>query len=314
MVPQRLATTMQFLGAALGIPAAAAGSYSAYHSYFSTEATCQRLRTNILATMERRIPAESKRTLLRKDIADFDQTCGEGDPDARTIFHAALQESEPHAAKPPARTSAAGAAAPVESAAPPQHRQRVGAFGAPGSSGDRGWVALGRRQAGAWVINFDGYAISETSLPPAGTVLTAQHKLPVWSEMQGAANDQTKLQNMLPARACVRVLATRRGSGRLWAEIVPASCNGWVALGRRGADAWIINFDGYAISETSLPPPGTVLTAQRQLTIWSEPQPAGSNDQTKVQNMLPARACVRVLATRPDTGRLWAEVAPAACS
>ena len=92
MLPQRVVTTLQVLGAALGIPAAAAGSYSAYQNYFSSEATCQRLRTNILATMERRIAADAKRALLRKDIAEFDKTCGDGDPDARTVFQAALQQ------------------------------------------------------------------------------------------------------------------------------------------------------------------------------------------------------------------------------
>ena len=89
MLPHRVVTTLQVLGAALGIPAAAAGSYSAYQNYFSSEATCQRLRTNILATMERRIAADAKRALLRKDIAEFDKTCGDGDPDARTVFQAA---------------------------------------------------------------------------------------------------------------------------------------------------------------------------------------------------------------------------------
>jgi hypothetical protein len=119
---------------------------------------------------------------------------------------------------------------------------------------------------------------------------------------------------MLPARACVRVLATRHGIGRLWAQVAPASCNGWVALGRREAGAWVVNFHGYAISETSLPPVGTVLIAQRQLPVWAEPQLASSNDQTKLQNMLPARACIRVLATLPGSGQLWAEVTPTSCS
>jgi hypothetical protein len=94
MLPQRVVTTLQVVGAALGIPAAAAGSYSAYQNYFSSEATCQRLRTNILATMERRIAADAKRALLRKDIAEFDKTCGDGDPDARTVFQAALQQMD----------------------------------------------------------------------------------------------------------------------------------------------------------------------------------------------------------------------------
>ena len=64
----------------------------------------------------------------------------------------------------------------------------------------------------------------------------------------------------LPVRGCRHVPA-RPGTGRLWAQVAPASCNGWVALGRREAGAWVINFHGYAISETSLPPAGTVLIA-----------------------------------------------------
>jgi hypothetical protein len=314
MVPQRLVTSFQFAAAALGIPAAAVGSYSAYHNYFSSEATCQRLRTNILAVMERRISVESKRTLLRKDVAEFEKTCGEDDPDARTVFHAALQESEHPATAAAPAAAIAGTGAQLQSAAPPPPRQPLPVFGAPGSGSDRGWVALGRRKAGAWVIGFDGYAISETSLPPAGTVLAALNKLPVWSEMQATSNDQTKLQAMLPPGACVRVLAPRRGAGRLWAEIVPASCNGWVPLVRREEGALVANFDGYQISETSLPPAGTVLTAQRQVALWSEPQLSGANDRTKVQTVLPPRACLRVLTTRSGSGRLWAEVAPAACS
>jgi hypothetical protein len=216
MVPQRLVTGLQFLGAALAIPAAAAGSYSAYQNYFSTEASCQRLRTNILSTMERRIAPDAKRALLRKDIGEFDKSCGADDADARTVFHAALQEVEPTAAGAAGRAETTGAI--------PQRRQGVGVFGAPATV-ERGWVALSRRQASSWVVNFGGYDISETSLPPAGTVLTAQHRIPVWSEMQGAANDPAKLQSTLPAGACVRVLSTRPGASRLWAQVAPAPCS-----------------------------------------------------------------------------------------
>ena len=87
--------------------------------------------------------------------------------------------------------------------------QSVGVFGAPGAKEHYGWVALGRRQSGSWVPHFNGYTISDTSLPPPGTVLSAQMMLPVWSEPQGATNDQTKLQSRLPngalrARCCRR--------------------------------------------------------------------------------------------------------------
>jgi hypothetical protein len=87
---------------------------------------------------------------------------------------------------------------------------------------------VGRAQSprvGLVVPHFTGYAISDTSLPPPGTILSAKIVLPVWSEPQAGANDQTKLQSRLPSGACVRVLSTRGGTGRLWAEVAPASCS-----------------------------------------------------------------------------------------
>jgi hypothetical protein len=75
------------------------------------------------------------------------------------------------------------------------------------------------------VPHFNGYTISDTSLPPPGTILSAKMMLPVWSEPQAGTNDQTKLQSRLPTGACVRVLSTRGGTGRLWAEVAPASCS-----------------------------------------------------------------------------------------
>jgi len=312
MLPQRSVTVVQLLGAALGIPAAVAGSYSAYQTYFSNDAVCDRLRTTILATMERKLPLEAKQALLRKDVADFDQTCGARDPDARAVFQAAMQERP---ATPKPRVHVATADGQLPSAAASPAAQPTPLFGTAGPGQRAGWIALSRQEAGALVSNFEGYAVSETSLLPIGTVLTAQWQLPVLTEPQRATvNDASRLQAMLPARACVRVLATQPGTGRLWAQVAPASCNGWVALGWREGGAWVANFHGAAISETAPPPAGTVLSAERQLPVWSEPQLAAANDQTKLQNMLPARACVRVLTTRPGAGRLWAEVAPAACS
>jgi len=225
---QRLVTLLQIAGAALGIPAAAAGSYTAYKTFFSSEAACQKLRTNILATMERRIAAEVKHTLLRKDVTEFDKTCGDSDPDARVIFQAAVQDTPAPASRAPQAVNAAAGAAQAPQPEPmPARKQPLAIFGAPGSSERHGWVALSRKdRAEGWVINFTGYAISQTSLPPAGTVLTAQRNVPVWSEMQGGAgNDMSKLQNRLTPGACVRVLATRAGPVRLWAEVAPASCS-----------------------------------------------------------------------------------------
>jgi hypothetical protein len=234
MIPQKMVTLLQLAGAALGIPAAAAGSYTAYQTFFSSEATCQKLRSNILATLERRIAAEAKHALLRKDVSEFDKSCGDADPDARVIFQAAMQDAAPPGNRMP-RAIPAPAATPAgvaavgqpEPAAAPVRDQPLTIFGAPGSSERHGWVAISRKdKAEGWVVNFTGYAISQTALPPPGTILTAQRNVPVWSDIQvGAGNDTSKLQNRLPPGACVRVLGTRAGPARLWAEVAPASCS-----------------------------------------------------------------------------------------
>src|SRR3974377_782867 len=118
MLPQRSVTALQLLGAALRIPAAAAGCYSAYQTYFSTEAVCQRLRTSIVITMERKIAADAKQALLRRDVAQFDKTCGESDPDARTVFQAALQQQAASSPVPAARVEIAAAEAGSLTATP----------------------------------------------------------------------------------------------------------------------------------------------------------------------------------------------------
>ena len=225
MAGENLVRVLQVVGAALAIPAAAAGTYKAYQNYFSTDEACQKLRINIISVMERNVAPETKRSLLRKDVAEFDRMCGEHDPDARAIFQAALTSAD-HAATAdaghgPAEASGAHAESGSQGARPAQ----VGIFGAPGSREQRGWVALSRRKSDVWIPHFGGYEISESSLPPAGTVLSAKLMLPVWSEPQGGTNDQTKLQSRLPTGACVRVLATRGGVNRLWAEVAPTSCS-----------------------------------------------------------------------------------------
>ena len=221
MNAEQLVKLLQMTGAALAIPAAAAGTFAAYQSYFSTEMTCQRLRNDIVGILERNVAPDTKRSLLKKDVTEFDKLCGEGDPDARAIFQAAMSEHPAEAAH------AAVATAPVAAGASSQRAQTaaLGVFGAPGSKDHYGWVALARRQSGSWEPHFNGYAISDTSLPPSGTILSAKIMLPVWSEPQAGANDQSKLHSRLPSGACVRVLSTRGGSGRLWAEVAPASCS-----------------------------------------------------------------------------------------
>ena len=83
MTAENLVRLLQMTGAALAIPAAAAGTFAAYQSYFSSDVTCQKLRNDIIAVMERNVAPETKRSLLKKDVTEFDKLCGEGDPDAR---------------------------------------------------------------------------------------------------------------------------------------------------------------------------------------------------------------------------------------
>src|SRR5258707_7216709 len=157
MAGESLVKLLQIAGAALGIPAAAAGTFAAYQNYFSTDVTCQKLRNNIVATMERSVAPETKRSLLRKDVNEFDKLCGEGDPDARTIFHAAIavEHPAPAAAESGHATTADAAQATAAAVAQPDPSRRsqlqsVGVFGAPGAKEHYGWVALGRRQSGSW--------------------------------------------------------------------------------------------------------------------------------------------------------------------
>jgi hypothetical protein len=219
MTAEHLVKLMQMTGAALAIPAAAAGTFAAYQSYFSPDVTCQKLRNDIVGILERNVAPDTKRSLIKKELTEFDKLCGEGDPEARAIFQAAMSEHPAEAAHAAAATVPAGASSQRAQTA------ALSVFGAPGSKERYGWVALARRQSGSWEPHFSGYAISDTSLPPAGTILSAKIMLPVWSEPQAGANDQSKLQSRLPSGACVRVLSTRGGSGRLWAEVAPASCS-----------------------------------------------------------------------------------------
>src|SRR5947208_13457272 len=199
-----------------GVCAAASGMSAGDLRYCSTDVTCHKLRSDIVSIMEKNVAPETKRSLLKKDVTEFDTLCGDADPEARIIFQAAITEHPADATHADASAGASPQRAP---------RDSLGVFGAPGSKDRYGWVAISRRQSGSWVRNFTGYAISDTSLPPAGTVLSAKIMLPVWSDAHSAAHDPSKMHSRLPSGACVRVLATRGGSGRLWAEVAPASCS-----------------------------------------------------------------------------------------
>jgi hypothetical protein len=105
---------------------------------------------------------------------------------------------------------------------PPWHwrRRKPGPRTAP-----RVWVALAFRDSGRVTqVHFDGYPISETAVPPPGSVLTSRYAIPIWTEPQMGANDPSKGAGQIQARACVLVLSTTKSTGRLWAEVVSHAC------------------------------------------------------------------------------------------
>jgi hypothetical protein len=159
MTPDHLVRLLQMTGAALAIPAAAAGTFAAYQSYFSTDVTCQKLRNDIMGIMERNVDPNTKRSLLKKDVTEFDKLCGEVDPDARAIFQAAMSEHPAQAT----HAAATSPPVPIGASSPRAQTAALGVFGAPGSKDRYGWVALARRQSGSWEPHFSGYAISDTS-------------------------------------------------------------------------------------------------------------------------------------------------------
>jgi hypothetical protein len=221
----KLTTYMQLTGAALAIPVAAGGTYSVYQNYFANDPACQKLRTSIVATMERNVPPDAKRTLLRKDVNEFSKMCGSADPDAKVLFEAALEDhklAESSVAQPV--STAVASAAPLPADKPPD---ATPTFGRSSGGDTRGWVALTRGDANrAGEPNFEGFELSAKVVPPQGTVLRALHVLPVWMEPQFNTNDSSKLQGRLPGGSCVRVLSTRmaEGRGRNWGEVVPMPC------------------------------------------------------------------------------------------
>jgi hypothetical protein len=226
----KLTTYLQLTGAALAIPVAAGGVYSVYQNYFTSDLACQKLRTGIVATMERHVSADIKRTLLRKDVTEFVKTCGNADPDAKTLFEAALQDDK--FASAPAAQPAAGVSAAASSGAPAMTPDGLPAsvataFGRSPTGDVRGWVALTRGETDRiGEPNFDGHELSLTVVPPFGTFLRARQVMPVWMEPQLGGNDSSKLQGRVPAGSCVRIISTRttEGRGRNWGEVAPAPC------------------------------------------------------------------------------------------
>jgi hypothetical protein len=296
---EKLTTSLQFIGAALAVPAGIAGVYSAYHSYFSPEVRCQEMRNSTLVTLEKNIPAEAKRALLHTDVGQFQAKCGDIEPETAMVFQVALQELEKPAAvaapapaqKPAQKPQARPAGAPALAAASTTPVTQPTAPAAPAwpTAAPSAPVSAGPAAAAP---------VSPVPPTPAARTAAAPALQPAAPPMQPAAR-------LAPGPA----VASLGPMARFTRPV-----HGWVAIEvRRPGKVTEAFFSGYPADGQSLPPPGTILTAMAFRPIWSEPQGQGPIDPIKLQGRIKVGECVRVLTTAASLGRQWAEVEPSAC-
>lgn len=131
----RLMNFLQVAGSLLAIPVGLASGYSIYHANFSVEARCQGLRGNIVSMLDRSADASTLRTLVRRDVKTFEQSCGAVDPDAVAAFKTLLAAGKPATSAAVAQSSAPAPAKQVKPAAAAKPVQRTAA------GSDAKWLA-----------------------------------------------------------------------------------------------------------------------------------------------------------------------------
>jgi hypothetical protein len=286
---EKLTTSLQFLGAALAVPAGIAGVYSAYHNYFSPEVRCQEMRNAALVTLEKNIPTEAKRALVRNEVGQFQAKCGEVEPETAMVFQVALQELEKPAPKPAQKPAAQARPATALAAA------STTPVPAPAN-------AAPTNAAPAWPATAPSAPATPAPAiaPPAAFKPAAPAIQPAAPAIQPAAKP-----NLAPGPA----VASLGPMARFTRPV-----RGWVAIEvRKPGKVTEVFFSGYPADGQLLPPPGTILTAMAFRPIWAEPQGQGPIDPTRLQGRIKVGECVRVLTTAASLGRQWAEVEPAAC-
>ena len=86
----RAMSVLQIVGTLLAIPVGIGSAYSMYRANFSVETTCQSLRVNIVAMLDKSVDASTRHMLVRRDVEAFEHSCGGVDPDATAAFKALL--------------------------------------------------------------------------------------------------------------------------------------------------------------------------------------------------------------------------------
>ncbi|MGH6727463.1 MAG: hypothetical protein ACREB8_13100 [Pseudolabrys sp.] len=137
-------TVLQVAGSLLAIPVGIASGYSVYRANFSPAATCQSLRSNILATLDKGVDASTRRMLVRRDVEAFEKSCGTVDPDAYAAFKTLLAARP---TQPPVATIAPTAPPQKEAGPRPALAARQPAAESPSTAvnPDTIWVAAVRR-------------------------------------------------------------------------------------------------------------------------------------------------------------------------
>jgi hypothetical protein len=108
----RFVMIMQLFGSLVAVLVGIGSGYSFYRANFSPEATCQTLRSGIIALLDKSVDAAARRVLVRRDIETFERTCAAVDPEATAAFKSLLA-AEKTVAPPPSPAIAAPAASPA---------------------------------------------------------------------------------------------------------------------------------------------------------------------------------------------------------
>jgi hypothetical protein len=296
---EKLTTSLQFIGAALAVPAGIAGVYSAYHNYFSPEVRCQEMRNAALVTLEKNIPTEAKRALLRNDVSQFQAKCSEVEPETAMVFQVALQELDKPAPAP------AAAAKPAQKPAAQTRSVAAPALAAAATTPVTAPVTAPANAAAPPANVAPPAAPAWAAAAPAAPAAASAFAPPAAVQPAPPANLSAARPTLAPGPA----VASLGPMARFTRPV-----RGWVAIEvRRPGKAAEAFFSGYPADGQSVPPPGTILTAMAFRPIWSEPQGQGPIDPTKLQGRIKVGECVRVIGTSASLGRQWAEVEPAAC-
>ncbi|HET7847787.1 MAG TPA: hypothetical protein VFL51_01875 [Pseudolabrys sp.] len=98
----RVISGAQMLSTLLAVPLGLASGYSIYRANFSPETTCQNLRAGIIAMLDKKVDAAMRHMLVRRDVEEFERSCGSVDPDATAAFKRLLaaDRAPPAAAAP----------------------------------------------------------------------------------------------------------------------------------------------------------------------------------------------------------------------